>query len=735
MRRDILFVSNNFPPVIGGSSVVYDQICRNAAEHVVALAPFRCHETGERWKGIETEDRARFYRIHRIPYLRPPKSTKRAGRWGRLVDVLARDLPIMLSILVVLVILVVRYRIKVVCIGELISNGWMVFPVRYLLRRRVILYTHGEEISQEGGGAWVRARQLFLRHASAIISVSRFCKGVIASTYRIDPRKIFYVPNGVDLDTFSPGPPSRHDLPEALRDRKIILSVSRLVERKGHEMLIRAMPQVLARFPDAHCVIVGSGPLGEPLRARVAGLGLAAHVSFLGSQPLSTLVNLYRGADLFALPCHPLPDGDTEGFGLVFLEANACRLPVVAGAAGGTIEAVIDDETGLIVDGTDIDDIARAVIRLLDDPALAARLGRTGEQRARQWSWARITRDFLQVIADSSPRPIPPSYPPPRRPARLSSAAEPPRLLVTVDVEEEFDWSSISREGHVVRGLAGLRRFHADCAGLGVSPVYLATYTIMTDPEYSAFFRQVLAEGTAEVGIHLHAWMTPPYWDVPNDFNSYQSNLPECVELGKLRTLCRTYQERFGLAPRIHRAGRWGGNSRSTDLLESLGLRVDLSPSAGFCNAYVDFRDLEGAAFWGGRDETVLVMPASGIRYFPGPDWLSAAAARAPRLFGALSAGRPAAKLVRFSADGQTVAFLSAMARQMRARHDPAVVYTLHSTSLYGGGNPYARDEAMAAALRRRNIALLRYCVETLAMRPATCAGLYHAAATARSLC
>ena len=736
MQRDILFISNNFPPVIGGSSVVYDQICRHAAKQVVALAPFQRHENGERWVGLEAEDRARGYPIHRIPYLRPPKSAKPMGRWGRFVDVLVTDLPIMLSILIVLMILVMRYRVKVVCIGELISNGWMVFPVRYLLGRRVILYTHGEEITQEGGGALVRGRRLFLRHAHAIISVSRFCQGVIASTYRIDPRKIFYVPNGVDLDTFCPGPSARDTLPAVLRDRKIILSVSRLVERKGHEMLIRAMPQVLARIPEAHCLIVGSGPLAAHLRAQVASLGLEAQISFLGSQPLSTLVALYRSADLFVLPCHPLPDGDTEGFGLVFLEANACRLPVVAGAAGGTVEAVIDGETGLIVDGTDLEEIAGAMIRVLADPVLAARLGRTGQRRAGHWTWAQITRDFLQVVAARGPRQLAASYPTPLPPPRPAPAAEAPGLLVTLDVEEEFDWSSITRDGHHVRGLEGLQDFHQDCASLGLSPVYLVTYAIMSDPDYVAFFRQVLAAGTAEVGIHLHAWVTPPYWEFPNDFNSYQANLPEHIELSKLKTLCRTYEECFGQVAKIHRAGRWGGNSRSTALLESLGFEVDLSPSAGFANAYVDFRNLDGTAFWGGQEGTVLVMPATGIRYFPGPNWLStAASAQLDRCSRRRRAAASAfTKLVRFSADGQTVAFLSGMARSLQARQTETVVYTLHSTSLYTGGNPYARDEVMAMAVLRRNRELLRYCVETLAMRPATCAGLYAEALRVRAL-
>lgn len=733
--RRILFVSSNFPPVVGGSGVVYDQICRNAADRVIAVGSRLNHDTGETLTGIEEFDAECPYPIFRRDYLRPRTPNRTHGRLNRFLDVLFNDAPVMLGTLMLLITLTLRFRIHVVCLGDLVYGGWLVFPLRYLLGRKVILYTHGEEISEQGDHRLGRMRMLFLRHANAIVSVSLFCKSQIVSIYNIDARRIFVIPNGVESKVFSRGEPDPTVIPEAARGHPTVLSVSRLVERKGQENLIRAFPAVLERVPDARCLIVGSGPLAGRLQSVAQELGLEDKVLFLGGVPLDTLVRLYRTCDIFALPCRHLPNGDTEGFGLVFLEANACGLPVVAGAAGGTVEAVIDGETGLLINGDDIGQIADATTRLLSDPALAKRLSEFGWQRSQHCGWQQVTKAFLSVCFDKVPKLLDDEQP--GRVARSTGASavtrplprieslQPPHLLVTVDVEEEFNWNEFSRENHKVRGADALEAYHEDCRAIGLSPVYLVTHPIVQDDAFARFFERVLREGTGEVGIQMHAWTTPPFWEFPNAFNSFQCNLPAHVERRKVEFLCRAFEDRFGQTATIHRAGRWGSGPHTADILADAGIQIDLSPSTGFSNPEAgapDFSVLDGFPYWAGRDQNVLTLPASTINCLRGPEWVSRAffsfLGSVPQLQGL---GTP----VRFSPEGVSSDLLGAIARQLVVRRVPVAVYSLHSTSLYAGGSPYSTDAEMAARMRSAAIDTLRQCVEEGIVVPSTCAEVY----------
>src|SRR6201999_2935811 len=137
---------------------------------------------------------------------------------------------IMARVLLTILTLVVRHRVRVVCLGELIYGGWLVFPLRYIFGRTVLIYTHGEEISQDNENLLARRRGLFLHHAHALIAVSLFCKGQIISKYNVDPNKIHVINNGVDLNAYYRSTQNRDVWPEAIRNRRIILSVSRLVE-------------------------------------------------------------------------------------------------------------------------------------------------------------------------------------------------------------------------------------------------------------------------------------------------------------------------------------------------------------------------------------------------------------------------------------------------------------------------------------------------------------------------
>lgn len=200
-------------------------------------------------------------------------------------------------------------------------------------------------------------------------------------------RRMRRLPPGVDPARFHPG--AGGDEVRAhhrLGERPVVVCVSRLVPRKGQDTLLRAWPRVLADVPDAALLVVGDGPDARRLRSAAQGLD---SVVFTGPVPAKRLPAFYDAGDVFAMPCRTRRGGlEVEGLGMVYLEASASGLPVVAGDSGGAPDAVLDGETGTVVDGSLPGPTARALIRLLKDPARAAHMGARGrEWVCREWTW------------------------------------------------------------------------------------------------------------------------------------------------------------------------------------------------------------------------------------------------------------------------------------------------------------------------------------------------------------
>lgn len=394
----VLLISSTFPPVTGGSAIVYENICRSAGGAVVALAAARDYLTGKPFAGVEAYDRQAGYRVYRLPFLRPVNIARRPGLLSALRSGLG-DIALMLRLLLRAVRIARREKIKVICLGDLVYGGWLVFPLRYLFGFKTVFYVHGEEVTvRSGGGLFDRWRARFLAHADAIISVSRFTRDALVQQMHADPAKIVLIPNGVNLERFHvravpPGLAQRY----GMEGKRVLLSVGRLVARKGADHLIMAMPQIVRAAPDVHLLVAGEGPMRPRLEALVQSLRLEKYVTLLGAVSDSDLDGLYALAHAFALPNREMPDGDTEGFGLVFLEANACGKPVVAGQAGGAPDAVADQVNGLTVDGNSVEAIASAVSALFTDAALHERLSLGGLAVARRSGWESRTADFLAL--------------------------------------------------------------------------------------------------------------------------------------------------------------------------------------------------------------------------------------------------------------------------------------------------------------------------------------------------
>jgi phosphatidylinositol alpha-1,6-mannosyltransferase len=212
-----------------------------------------------------------------------------------------------------------------------------------------------------------------------------------------------YLPPGVVTQTYRPDPVARRAIRERYRigDAPVVLSVSRLVARKGQDALIHAVDRVRRNVPDVRVLIVGDGPERGRLEALVGRLGLGRQVRLTGSVPWTELPAHYAAADLFAMPCRTRGFGlDVEGLGLVFLEASASGLPVVAGRSGGAPETVREGITGTVVDGRDVVELSDAVGRLLADPAGAARWGANGrEWVGREWNWQTSADRLAELLS------------------------------------------------------------------------------------------------------------------------------------------------------------------------------------------------------------------------------------------------------------------------------------------------------------------------------------------------
>ena len=206
---------------------------------------------------------------------------------------------------------------------------------------------------------------------------------------------------GIDTDHFAPHPGAvelRRSL--GLSDKKVIVSVGRLVHRKGQDTLIAALPEILQHHPTAHILMVGEGPYREHLEKLVAKHDVESAITFIGRVQYSDLPRYLSAGDLFAMPSRSRLAGlEVEGLGIVYLEASSCELPVIAGRSGGAPDAVLEGVTGVTVDGTKPRDIAAAVISLFDNPATSRDMGLAGRKWiSSNWRWQIWSDVFSKLL-------------------------------------------------------------------------------------------------------------------------------------------------------------------------------------------------------------------------------------------------------------------------------------------------------------------------------------------------
>lgn len=256
------------------------------------------------------------------------------------------------------------------------------------LRVPFVQYLYAEEVGVRPGLA-----AFALRRAAAIIAISSYTRELAVGA-GAEPARVRLIPPGVDLPDASGG--------AAKAPRPTALTIARLRDRyKGHDVMLRALPLIRARVPDIEWVVAGDGPLRPGLERAAADQRLQDAVRFLGPVSDDERDRWLRGAHVFTMPSRVPAGGFAgEGFGIVYLEAAAHGLPVVAGEVGGALDAVVHGETGVLVDPNDHIAVAEAVVRLLLDPERARALGAAGARRARGFAWPEVARRVEEVILE-----------------------------------------------------------------------------------------------------------------------------------------------------------------------------------------------------------------------------------------------------------------------------------------------------------------------------------------------
>ncbi|POX46875.1 glycosyltransferase family 4 protein [Streptomyces sp. Ru72] len=376
-----LIVTNDFPPRPGGiQAFLHNMALRLDPDRLVVYASTwkRGREGAEATAAFDAEQPFTVVRDRTTMLLPTPAATRRA------------------------VGLLREHGCTSVWFGAAAPLGLMAPALRRAGARRLVATTHGHE----AGWAQLPAARTLLRRigesTDTITYLGEYTRSRIATALTPEAAgRMVQLPPGVDEKTFHPG--SGGDEVRArlgLTDRPVVVCVSRLVPRKGQDTLIRALPRILAKEPETVLLIVGGGPYESDLRRLAHDTGVVDAVRFTGAVPWSQLPAHYGAGDVFAMPCRTRRGGlDVEGLGIVYLEASATGLPVVAGDSGGAPDAVLDGETGWVVRGGSEEETADRVITLLGDPELRRSMGERGRRWVEEkWRWDLLAERLRELL-------------------------------------------------------------------------------------------------------------------------------------------------------------------------------------------------------------------------------------------------------------------------------------------------------------------------------------------------
>jgi phosphatidylinositol alpha-1,6-mannosyltransferase len=293
-----------------------------------------------------------------------------------------------------------QQQIKNVWFGAAAPLALMAEKLRSAGASNIVALTHGHEVWWAKIPILKSLLKKIIKDVDHLGYLGDFTKGEIAKISN-QPQKFLQIAPGIDTEHFAPKS-ARGDLIEKYRldGRRVIVSVGRLVHRKGQDELVKAMPKILEQFPDAILLFVGEGPIKQMLFNSAKQLGVLPKVVFAGRVSHHDLPDYICLGEIFAMPVRSRFSGlEVEGLGIVYLEASACGLPVIVGNSGGAVDAVLDQKTGLLVDGTKSDQIADAICELLANPERAKQMGAAGRDWViKNWQLSSWSEKFNKVL-------------------------------------------------------------------------------------------------------------------------------------------------------------------------------------------------------------------------------------------------------------------------------------------------------------------------------------------------
>lgn len=578
---------------------------------------------------------------------------------------------------------------------EIINNGWdfdfidahYFYPdgvaaahVADDLNKPFVITARGTDVNLIPTYAGPRAKIVdAAMRADAIITVSDGLKDQLVCL-GAPTRKITTLRNGVDLDTFSLM--DRDQIRSNMQlQGPVIASVGHLIDRKGHNIVIDALKDI----PSATLLIAGDGEKRAALEKQARAAGVDERVRFLGAAPHENLAAIYNAADILALA------SAREGWPNVLLEAMACGTPCVTTFAGGG-EFVHGLSAGRIVEERTPQAFASAIKGILNNPR-----DRTSTRRyAENYNWDE-TIDGMAAIFTGLAKKAAATRLVTSQPLQIQKTAR-PKLIVTVDTEEQFDWSSFEQTNYKICDPNDLKPFQRLCAERSIKPLYFLTYPLLKDEKASAYFHTLFESNEADGGLHLHQWVTPPNMSFTGEYFSFQKNLPSELHADKLAMLATAFESAFGERAISHRAGRYGIARGDYQLLSDVGVTMDFSPNVAF-----DFSSAGGPDFSGyanqpfsasGKNGEVFVTPVSGAKAIRGTRLFLSRAGYKPGFARPVHEGLGGQlQPMRLSPEGATLKDLQAMTKRLVADGSPVLTFTLHSTSLTPGANDYARSQ------------------------------------------
>jgi phosphatidylinositol alpha-1,6-mannosyltransferase len=380
--KKTLLLSEIFPPLKGGSGRWFWEVYTRLPKDKVVIA------------AGETENTTNFDKKNSLNCYRLPLSS---WSWGLKS---LTGLKFYWRVLRAVLKLVKQEKIESIHCGRCLPEGFIGYLVNKLKGIPYICYIHGEDVETAATSrelSWIVKKAL--THADKLICNSQNTANILLNSWHTDPQKTFIVNPGVDTQVFVPAEPNESIKTQlGWEQRPVILTVGRLQERKGHDMLIRSLPAVIKQHPNVLYAIIGDGENKAALQELVGSLQLGDNVLFMSELSDQQMIQCYQQCNLFILPNRSV-GRDIEGFGMVLVEAQACAKPVIAGDSGGTAETMLLNETGFIVDCTSAELLPEKIILLLNDTELADKMGQKGRKHVVETlDWKNLTKQASDLF-------------------------------------------------------------------------------------------------------------------------------------------------------------------------------------------------------------------------------------------------------------------------------------------------------------------------------------------------